>query len=133
MQLFALACCLLAFPYLGLCGYNARCNCERSTHRLTTRHLLNEMEGDRHLFSEVSDNRTVAVPAPVRYDLPQNFDWSNVAGSNYLVPNWNQHIPQYCGSCYAHGTLDAVGDRIKVAKGGQVSSRSLHHHAAILF
>jgi Papain family cysteine protease len=39
------------------------------------------------------------------------------AQTNYLVPSWNQHIPTYCGSCYAHGTLASVQDRIKVAKG----------------
>jgi cathepsin X len=36
--------------------------------------------------------------------------------TNYLVASWNQHIPTYCGSCYAHGTLNSVQDRIKVAK-----------------
>ncbi|CAM9650580.1 unnamed protein product, partial [Phaeothamnion confervicola] len=51
--------------------------------------------------------------------LPETFDWSNVEGVSYLVPNWNQHIPTYCGSCYAHGTLMALNDRIKVAKRGK--------------
>ncbi|KAE9335763.1 hypothetical protein PF008_g13335 [Phytophthora fragariae] len=43
--------------------------------------------------------------------LPSQLDW---CARGLCTPSWNQHIPQYCGSCFAHGALSAAQDRIKM-------------------
>ena len=49
-------------------------------------------------------------------ELPQTWYWGDVNGSNFLTKNLNQHIPQYCGSCWAHATVSSLADRVKIAR-----------------
>ncbi|MEW5298408.1 MAG: hypothetical protein WDW36_001534 [Sanguina aurantia] len=61
------------------------------------------------------------VPAPVvqAKNMPEEFNWCSNNGTNYCTASWNQHIPVYCGSCWAHASLSMIQDRLKIKKGGK--------------
>ena len=70
------------------------------------------------------DRSHIVSPLPYTYleesSLPRSFNWGSVdgGGKSMLTRMLNQHIPQYCGSCWAHSSMSALADRIKIARNG---------------
>ena len=57
-------------------------------------------------FSQVLDEDFLRAKS-----LPDEFDWRNVDGKNYVSPVRDQ---AKCGSCYAFGTLGMLEARVRI-------------------
>ena len=62
------------------------------------------------------------TPEPYTYikqeELPKEYDIRNLDGVNYATWDKNQHIPVYCGSCWAHAPTSALSDRMNMMRKG---------------
>ena len=61
----------------------------------------------------------IKTPQPHTYikpsDLPESLDYR---AQGLLTTDLNQHIPVYCGSCWAHAAFSSLGDRLKIQSKG---------------
>ena len=78
----------------------------------------------------------VVSPLPHSYiselveELPPKFRWDDIQGRSYITRSLNQHLPQWCGSCWAHGALSSLADRINIARKYHLTSPRFEDPAA---
>ena len=57
-----------------------------------------------------------AVKVTPLKDLPSSLDYRT---QGLMTEDLNQHIPTYCGSCWAHAAFSSIADRMKIASKGK--------------
>jgi len=69
-------------------------------------------------YDHVKEHVTSPRPHEVinMLEMPDDFDWRNVNGKSYVSIPRNQHIPKYCGACWAFASLSSLNDRIKIMR-----------------
>ena len=71
-----------------------------------------------HISMPLPKPSIVRSPLPHTYlkELPAAYDIRDINGRSLATDNRNQHIPQYCGSCWAHAAFSSLSDRIKIGR-----------------
>jgi cathepsin X len=104
---------IFAWGILLLLGISAQCKSHKKCRRHSS--VVEDSDDPSNDIPEV-----ILSPLPHTYipleSLPRNFDWRNVNGVNFVTVDLNQHAPVYCGSCWLHGSISSLNDRLKIAR-----------------
>jgi len=88
---------------------------------LVTAGAPNPVVRNETLWEEMRAGMHLITAQPHTYtdidSLPTDFNWGDVNGTNFLTTMRNQHIPVYCGSCWAMGSTSALADRYNIMSG----------------
>lgn len=94
-----------------------------------------KFKGGLKLPAGIPASLVVKSPLPQDYvsdaDLPSTMDYTNYMGQNVLSWTVNQHLPQYCGSCYAQTALGILADRVNIQAVRAQRSGKIDRHIPI--
>ena len=77
----------------------------------------NEVIRNENLWASARARENAHRASVKKGDLPASLSWADMNGTSYLSPIRNQHIPVYCGSCWAMGSTSALSDRFNIMNG----------------
>ena len=83
--------------------------------KIIPRDFLNKnvvFSGEIEILGDFDDVVKTEIP---RVPIPDAWDWRKLG---LVTIDLNQHIPQYCGSCWAHSSMSTIADRIKIITKG---------------
>jgi len=96
---------------------------------VATASAAGEVVRDTALWEQARAGKFLETAQPHTYlnveDVPTEFSWGSVNGTNYLTTLRNQHIPVYCGSCWAMGSTSALADRLNIKQGPATMSQNM--------
>ena len=67
---------------------------------------------------DVTPEDKIITPLVHLETVPDQWLWNDISGANMVTTVRQQHIPQYCGSCWAQAASSTLSDRIKIARAG---------------
>jgi len=79
-------------------------------------------DGERKVMERHTKRQAFSSDLPYKImkennlELPDSFNWRYLKGRNFLTRSLNQHLPTYCGSCWAHAAVSVLADRIKIVR-----------------
>lgn len=69
----------------------------------------------RSEYKEMRETLVEVIKSPLPHTYLKSVP-KEVNYAKFLTKSINQHIPQYCGSCWAQGAISALADRVKIAR-----------------